>query len=394
MPIGEDNMVGNNKRLHRGMLVSLLVFIFGGMIAHGTEPSQGNWIHIAEDQVISGDFIRGANRVSSQGRVTGDFIFGANEVSQEGIIEGDFIGAGAQAKIGGVIKGNIRTIGKDIDVTGEVNRNASIFASNLYLQDGAVIDGSIHVFAGYMDLGGLVGGDIRGAVGTAVFRGNVKGDVYLHVDKIYFEPGATIEGNLTYTSSKPYSIDPARVKGTIQHQYSDSISFQEGLKELRVGLRRISIFLKGLFLLSYIIIGLLIVRFIQHPVNQAVEILNEKPWLSLGLGAGLLVGIPIIAVLLLISIIGIPIGILLMTFYGLLIYLAKIPIEIWLGKKILREHNQPYLPFIIGSILIASLRLIPYFGWWITGVVIAFGIGATLMMIKHYYQINQKKSIE
>ncbi|GAB6086356.1 bactofilin family protein [Alkaliphilus crotonatoxidans] len=360
--------------------IIIIVLMLTGLFSFSVQGQPGRPVNIAGGEVVEGDYIKGANRVVNEGNIKGDFIVAAQEVTQSGTIEGDFIGAVNHALIDGEVKGNIRSIVQSIGVQGEVNKNASVLASHFTLEEEGAIDGSLYAFVNYLNIKGTVGGDIRGAAGTVIITGRIKGDVVLRADKLYLEPNAIIEGDLIYTSSSPQEIDPSSVKGIIEYRPAD---------EKRLQLNK-SVFLRTLFLISYLLVGLLFLRLFQGPAGRSAAFLNEKPLLALGIGLVLLVMVPVISFLLLISIIGIPIAILAMALYGILIYLAKIPVELWLGKKILRQDDRPYLSFIIGSLLIASLRFIPYLGWLITLGIIGLGIGLKSMMIKTYYSSSKE----
>jgi len=254
------------------------------------------------------------------------------------------------------------------------------------LEEEGIIDGSVHVFAGDLNLKGFVGGDIIGGVGKAVISGTVKGNVKLHVDKINLEPGALIEGNLTYIATEEMAIDPARVKGKIIYQPSTRTEIQAGFNELRHQLRILFNVVKIIFAVSHLLIGLLLIKLFKKPYQRAAKLIEEKPLPSVGFGLGVLVVLPIVAMTLMITIIGIPFSILMLMAYGVLIYLAQIPVALWLGEKVLRDERRPYVAFIIGSLLIETLMFIPYMSFLGSIAVTIVGLGVTLVMMKEYYK--------
>ncbi len=362
-------------------LVSILLFV-AGISAYGID----NHYYIGDEELIKGDYFKGADRIINDGTIGGDFIVGAQEVEHFGVIEGDFIAAISQGLIGGKVKGDVRSLGQNIIIQGEVYKNTSVLASNFIIEEGGAIDGSLHAFVNYLNVKGTIGGDIKGSVGTAIITGNIKGDVTLRAEKIYLEPNAVIEGNLIYSSPKVQQIDSSKVKGTIEYRPSEAKGFQVAKRKFRAGYRRILLFVRSVFLAAYLLIGLLFLRLFQKPAERAVDYIKEKPLITLAIGFCIVGGVPVVAILLFITIVGIPISILSSTLYFILIHLAKIPVELWLGRKILRAADRPYLSFIIGTLLIAALRFIPYFGWLATIGIVALGIGAEAMMIKSYYQ--------
>ncbi|MBM7615426.1 bactofilin family protein [Alkaliphilus hydrothermalis] len=380
------------KRKSKILFLVIVMTMLGGLIVYGMDYEDSN-VNILENQIVDGDLIRGANRLSNKGTVVGDLIAAANDVNQEGTIQGDLISAAADITVEGVVKGDLRLVADDIRIAGEVNRNASMFAASVLLEEEGIIDGSIHVFAGDLNLKGFVGGDIIGGAGKAIISGRIKGNVKLYVDSIELSPEALVEGNLTYIGNKEMDIDPARVKGKIIYQPSTRTEIEAGFDEMKNQLRILMNVAKILFAIAQLLIGLLLIRLFKKPYQRAAKLIEEKPLPSIGLGLGVLVATPVVAITLVFTIIGIPFSALILMAYGILIYLTQVPVALWLGVKILRDEKRPYVAFVIGSLLIETLLLIPYFSF-IGGITVTIiGLGVTLMMMKEYYQ-KGKPSLE
>ena len=79
------------------------------------------------------------------------------------------------------------------------------------------------------------------------------------------------------------------------------------------------------------------------------------------IGFATLVILPMAAILLCITIVGIPISIISFIIYGLLIYLAPIFTSVILGKVVLKNMN-PYLSAIIFTLIVKIITFIPYVG--------------------------------
>ncbi|WP_026478949.1 bactofilin family protein [Alkaliphilus transvaalensis] len=373
------------QKYKKMILIIIIVSLFG-VIAYGNSPYQDT-LKIYENETIDGDLIVAVNHATNEGNIKGDWITAGQQIRHLGMIGGDLIAAASQIFVDGNVRGNLRLVAREVIIGGgEINRNASIFASNVGLEEDTILDGSLHVYAGDLALRGFVGGDIIGGVGNAVISGTVKGNINLSVDKIYLEPGAYIEGNLTYISEEEQYIDTKLVKGNIEYQPTRTRShLQRGLENIARRIRRVINLLQILFLISYIILGLFLIKFFKKPLNRATQLIDDQSGISVLLGLGFLFLVPIGAILLMVTIIGIPISILALALYGILVYLAKIPVALWLGKKIIRDESRYYTSFIVGNLLIATVSLIPYGGKLLSVGITALGMGSTLIVIKKYY---------
>ncbi|WP_192930279.1 polymer-forming cytoskeletal protein [Alkaliphilus pronyensis] len=376
--------INNSKGLIFCIIATLLIASLVVTFSYSKEDTVNSIIN--ELEVIEGDYIIAEEYVVNKGVIIGDFISASNQVENHGMVEGDIIAVSASLLLKGKLKGDLRTATTEATIDGEINRNATIFANHILISDDAVIDGSIHTFANTVNIKGFVGGDVRGAVASSFISGNIKGNVTLYTNRIEFEPGALIEGDLTYISENQQNIDKQYVKGTIKHKYPTALSAEKQIENHIDRWKAFSIIRRIVFLISYLAIGSFSIMMFKKPFIRAASIVQEKSWVNLLVGLGALIGIPILAVLFMLLIIGIPLGVILVALYGILIYLAKIPVEIWLGNKIYRESPHPVISFLIGSLLLQATLLVPIVGWWASKAVMVVGIGATLIMIKEYYK--------
>ena len=375
------------RNLARWFILTILIVVLSGFtLTYANEIYNGMDMVITEEQLMEGDYIRASNRIINKGKITGDFIVAANEINHQGIIEGDLIAAASEIGLLGIVNGDIRVIAANILIEGEVSKNASMVGSRIVQYKDSIIDGSIHAFSSNLDIRGYIGGDISGANQNTIISGTVKGNIYVYTESIKLLPDAIIEGNLTYVSEAPQNINPQQVRGKIEHRYPTVSSRRDFANQIQSAIKKASIFSKIIFMLSYLIAGILLIWAFKRPYERASDVIQERPWYSIGLGVSILICVPIVAVILLITIIGIPFSLIGMALYGILLYTAKIPLGIWLGSKILRGEKRLTIWFIIGTLILEAVSLIPYAGWLISFGTLSIGIGATIIMIKRYYK--------
>ncbi|KAB3532074.1 bactofilin family protein [Alkaliphilus serpentinus] len=376
-------MINNYNKYKIVTLLIVLSLIILTAISYGNESKYRT---VGENQIVEGDFIALSTSGENYGKVIGDFIVIGDEAKNDGLIEGDILAMTSELTSRGMVKGDIRGFASQVNIEGEVNRNASILANHIIFNDGSVIDGSVHALANTMKLYGFVGGDIRGTVNTLEIHGTIKGNVYIHVKNIEFDSGGKIEGDLVYISEDELDIPKEYIGGTIEHNYPTNSSLPYQLNLLGQQLKRFLLLFRVLFLISYLIVGSILIRLFKKPTERAAANIEKSPILGLGIGLALLVVVPIVAILLMATVIGIPIGGMIFVFYFILIYLSRIPVGLWLGQKIFKDSPHPILAFILGSILISAASLIPVVGKLLSFVVLIIGMGISVIMIKGYYK--------
>ncbi len=143
--------------------------------------------------------------------------------------------------------------------------------------------------------------------------------------------------------------------------------------------------LKGL--IGLLILGILVVFFFPGFARRAGEALVHSPWLTLAIGALVLVGLPIISIVFfavgaLIG--GWWIGFVVLSLFVVVLALS-IPIAaVGVGGAVLRVARRPvpvWLALLIGLIVLLLVALIPILGGLVIFCALLFGMGATTIAV-------------
>ena len=191
-----------------------------------------------------------------------------------------------------------------------------------------------------------------------------------------------IGGALEYWSNKNALIDPnAQIKGGVVHHPSFfyDLFHSKLLKGLRIGSKLAALMMN--FFYSFII-GLIMIRYFPQRVEQTIQTLKQKPAQSLVAGIVLLFLLPIIMLMLIITILGVPFALTLLSLTVVGFYTAKILSILWMSTHIFRKfeykkHKRLYFAF--GLIVYFIVTLIPYVGTIITVAALLFGIGGAAL---------------
>jgi len=193
---------------------------------------------------------------------------------------------------------------------------------------------------------------------TIYLDGQIEGDVILFAKEVTVN--ATISGDLI--------VFPARadMQKLISH-------FKPNFKVI-AGL----ILLEKLASLTIeILIGWLLIALLPQLIKQLVNLGLKQPGAAIGWGLLFLTVIPLLACFFIISLIGIPLGVVTILIYLISLSLAKLLAGLSLGSRLLKDarFNQPYLSLALGLTIMVILQLIPFFGWLAYFILILFGLG-------------------
>jgi len=245
--------------------------------------------------------------------------------------------------------------------------------------DGPVVsfDGSVviqgvvteDVFVGRGDLvvNGEVNGDMLVLDGDVVIAGDVGGDVVAVRGRVVVENGARVGGDVTSRRA------PQIASGTVQGEVK-----RLDLESLFSGI--VIAFLVYLWIavtISVALLGLLFVLLFPRGADATVEA-GRRFWPSLGWGA--LVGIvgPIIGVLLVATIVGIPLGGGILAALSVLSALGYVAASLSLGRTMVKGTTTGARvgAFFAGFGILRAAALIPGIGFLVWFVASLYGLGA------------------
>ena len=134
--------------------------------------------------------------------------------------------------------------------------------------------------------------------------------------------------------------------------------------------------------------GLLLLKFYPNFINTTVDIIQTKTLNCLGIGLLGVIVIPIIFLILLFTIIGIPLGIIIIFSYFIYLYLTKIFVSLFIGRSFLKLFDASFKSgwtLLIGLIIFVILTSIPFIGGIIYLLLLFLGFGALLIFYKQIY---------
>jgi cytoskeletal protein CcmA (bactofilin family) len=418
-------------------LASLLSLALVGT-ALAFENREGDIVIIDSGEVVADDLYVFARDFTLNGTVQGDLVtFGSQiTIGPSGVVEGDLIGAGQSLVINGQVQDDVRiaggvlVLGPGAQVTddfisagfsletgaGSTIGGDAAFAGNQALLAGD-IDGNLHAAAEGVSIQGSVGGNVDATVGSPTAAPPFSPFSFMpNMPPVPTVPGgltvgrdAQIGGDLNYESGAEALIPPGAVGGEVNRTVPEVKPAEERERaQPSTAARTASWFLKNLRnFLGLLVFGLLLIWLAPKIVQNSAAALQTKPLPGLGWGLVSLVA-AFFAVLVLIAIVIVAaillgiltlgdlvgtivsggllaVGVFVFAFGVAVTYLSQIIVSYLGGKLILSRLKpdwaiRPYLPFILGLIILVILAAIPYLGGLITFLVVVLGLGALWLL--------------
>jgi cytoskeletal protein CcmA (bactofilin family) len=365
-------------------LVALVVLVLAltPSPAAAADIRQGQDITIGPSETIEDDLYAVGTNISINGTIHGDLIAAGNNISVDGTVTGDVIAAGNSIAIRGQVGGSVRAAGNMIVLDGKVT-NDLIFGGNevTILSNGRVGRDAV-IGSANATITGQIGRDLQAGSTNLKIDGGVGGNVLATVDRLQLTDRATIGGNLKYTSKNEAQIaNTSSIKGSTERQVP-----QDGRAPLVTGPAALVVeWLKGL--IGLLILGILVVFFFPGFSRRAGEALVRSPWLTLAIGALVLIGLPILAIVFfavgaLIG--GWWIGFVVLALFVVVLALSIPVAAVGVGGALLRMTRRPvpvWLALFIGLIVLLLVALIPILGGLVIFCALLFGMGATTIAV-------------
>ncbi len=389
-------LAGRLLRVMTAMTIAAVALAVTATPALAADVRAGDTITLSQDDQVDGDLYMAGRVVSSNAVVLGD-IFAAGETLQiGGSVDGGLSAAGESIVIDGIIARGARTAGSTVQLTGRVDRDLLVGSSVFTLESGGAVGQDLYFGAGTVVIRGDIGGDVRGGAQELIIEGNVGGDVNVEVGTLVIMPGATIGGDLIYTGRDEASIPADVVQGEITFSQRSDIRIRNGAFRHFEALTPLAVFTSIIWKVSWYLMALLtgIVLILLTPRRMSGTATAPRTDIGpvAGWGAIALFVTPIAAVVLCLTLIGLPLGVITLLLWGILLYLAQLPVSLFIGHVII-GYRKPLegKGFMIGALalgllILTLLRSIPLLGFLVSLTTALFGLGAMVVFERRLAQ--------
>jgi hypothetical protein len=278
--------------------------------------------------------------------------------------------AGGNVDIDQPVEGNLYVAGGTVSITAPVGGNARIAGGDVSVK--ASIGGKLAVAAGNVTLDGPVTGDVTVSGGTLELGPNARigGKLDFRGGHLEQDPEATVAGGVTrrHRAERRWDAGPFKGNWVVRGMWTI-----------------------GLMLLAAVIAGAL-----PGHARRMQDELRTRPWLAALFGMMALIFIPIAAVIVMITVIGIPLGLLAILGYAALLLVGYVATSVLVSGLLLERYKSDAAArtawrvgaAVLAMLVISTLAHAPYVGKFIGLTVLVMGVGAIVGAVVHRKQLG------
>lgn len=313
--------------------------------------------------------------VTLEGPTTGDLYAAGGTLVISGNVETDANLAGGTIVLNSDAGGDVRAAGGTININGKVGGDLIVFGGTVTLGDLSAVSGDLIVNGGTVTVNGPVSGAVLINAGTVTVNSALAGSVKIRAhQQLTFGPLARV-GTVDHTGPKEATLQDGAQVGTVNFQEKAQ---REGSRHNWGGILTLTFLLK---LLAWLAAALVLLQFVPGRIRAVTDSMHKSPWANLGVGFLALVVTPILAIILLVTVIGYYIALILGVAYAFFLLVSCLAAAIFTGALIVKwltkkDHlHLDWQAATIGVVVFALLGFIPVVGWLIVAVLslMAFG---------------------
>jgi hypothetical protein len=301
-------------------------------------------------------------------------------VTVNGAVHGDVICAGQLVAINGPVDGSVRLAGQSVSVNGTVGRNATIMAQGVTIGSSAHISGDLGMLAQTASVNGIVDRDVYGSMQSLSLGGSV-GPVDARLQNLAVSPSASVHGDLRYQSEQTFTVDKSKVSGQIQRTAPPVSHAQREAAATSAGFA-----IRLYWIVAATVTGLALVWLAPKLLGRVSETMRKRAATSIGWGVVVVLLGPIAFLLLMITVIGLPLGLLLLAVWGLMLAVgglfAGVAVGQWLLARADWRKNSLALAALFGVPLVVILFSIPVLGGLVMFTAMCWAVGGMVQVAK------------
>lgn len=295
------------------------------------------------------------------------FAFG-NNVDLNAIIDGSSFIAGNNVNVKST-QDYLFAAGNNINIDKTSTKDAFVAGNIINIKESSIRDlyaaGSTVRVDGKIERNAYLAGD------SITINSVIDGNVYIEAENVRIGKNAQIKGTLYYPENANASISESAI---IENQIKSS-----KLNTVNKQLTLIDILTNTLYsYLSMLLIGFVLMYIFKKYFKKIEKQDKSSSYIvkTALIGLGLLVLLPLIAIIIMLSGIGIALGIISLIMYFILIYLAVIPASYYLGNHFLKDKiKNKYLIMALSLLIVYVVRLFPVIGGLISLIISLLGLG-------------------
>ncbi len=346
-------------------------------------------------QAIRENLYTTGNNITINAPIYGDLVTAGGIITINDTIQKDILLAGGTIIFNGYAGDDVRCAGGELHVKKDIKGDLVIAGGKVIIDKNVTIGGNLLVSGGEIYLDGTVKGNIRGAFGKLYMNGIAEQNIYCKGGKL--EMNGTVKGQSSISAPEIVIGNNAAFLGDVHYWNKQGyLKFGESAKSgIAIYDGNLRIETGGWYYIAFALIGylgaaILMIFLTQYlfskTMKRASDTVSTETLKSLGYGLLYFVGVPVAIIVACITVIGIPIGLILLFGYIITMALATVITSVvaanWLNTKY--NYNWRTGKMVLtatGIFIVLKLLSFIFMAGWLVSVASLIALGAILLNI-------------
>lgn len=351
------------------------VALLGAVSAQATNNSEG-YVKVDDGTVTSADQ-----------NVNHSMILAGLNVDSKDTVDGILFGLGNNVETHGTSTYNVLA-GTTVKIDGTTDKDLFAAGSVVNLNQGAKVGRDAYLAGGTVNVNSNVSGNAFITAGSLKLSNvTINGDLNVYANEITFDKSVTVNGSVEFNdNAKVNGRDNLKATGGITTFAAGENGGWWGGVSWGYGDYAIFILLAGIGLLAVTMVMCLVFPGVYRKLSELF-----KKWKTgtavknVVFGICAIIVVPIVSVILMLTVVGLPLAIISLMFYLTCLYMSTAFAGILFGHliltKLLKSKANVYLEAVIGIALICLVALIPFIGWVVALCASLVGLGLIMDLI-------------
>ena len=378
------------KKLTLLVAVALLVAVPVAAV-NAARFEQGEMVSISNTETVTQNFYGAGGQVNFSTSAQKDLLLAGGKIIVNGEVWGDAYGAGGSVDILNDVRGDVRVAGGQVTISGKVGGDVIAAGGSVTLLPGSTVSGDVVVAGGKVTIGGAVSGQTKIYGGDVTLNSLLAGPVTVRAgNMVTFGQNASIGSTLEYSAPTEATVlEGAKLGDEVTFTKSEMPVSNKDIGKILFTLASVFIIIK---LLATALTSVVVVSVFKTFSMRVVQTTLARFWHMVLLGLGVLVAGPVLIVLLMVTGVGVYLGLIVGAVYALALLFAGVYLSITTGayvaKLSTKEVRVSWKWTLVGVAAVFVVSLVPLVGWIPVFVVYLASIGT--LVTNQWAELKEK----
>ncbi len=352
--------------------------------------------NVTISQAVYEDLYIAGGTVTINATVHGDLVIAGGTVVINDTVTNDILAAGGNITFNGFVGDDIRCAGGNVHIYKSVSGDVVVTGGTVIIHTGATAGGLI-ASGGNITVDGNIDGEARSGAGTLFLNGNISKGIdcrggSISINGIINGFSVLSAENIIIGSRAKFYKDVRYYNKSGALDFKNSLINSEANYDASLQMQSAKWYFLGaatlwgiLWYLGMVLVMIFMVEYLfPFAMEKAGGIVAGSSLKSFGIGLLFFIAIPVAVVIALVSLVGVPVGLLLLLGYIILAILSTVITSVvaanwynWRSGQNWNRHRLAWASFGF-FVLIKLLSSIPFFGWLLPGLLVCIAFGSII----------------